>query len=78
VDDGVYYGSGKGLRTSKYILAGFQKAGLSPFSPISVLSTLEMFDVTPNAIRTPTTPNRDKSALKTMLLASSPPNGTDI
>jgi hypothetical protein len=60
------------------ILAGFRKAGLSPFSPITILSNPEMFDITPDTLYTPTTPKRDKSALETTLLASSPPDGTDI
>ena len=37
-----------------------------------------MPDPTPDPFRAPTTPEREKSALETTLLASSPPLGTDI
>ena len=60
------------------ILSGFRKTGISPFSPITVLSTLEMLDITPDSLRNPTTPKRNRTPLETTLLASSPPPETDI
>jgi len=60
------------------ILSGFRKAGIFPFSPITVLSSLEMPNPTSNPSRNPTTPERNLSALETTLLASSPPAGTDV
>ena len=63
---------------SSSILSGFRKTGISPFSPITVLSTLEMPRPTPGPSYNLTTPERRVSALETTLLASSPPLETDI
>lgn len=60
------------------ILSGFRATGISPFSPITILSTLEM----PEASRTPL-PSIDglpttTTLLDRSLLNSSPPKGTEL
>lgn len=64
--------------TQRNILSGFRATGISPFSPITILSTLEM----PEASRTPP-PSTDglpttTTLLDRSLLDSSPPDGTEL
>ena len=64
--------------TTSNILSGFRATGISPLSPITILSTLEM----PEAPRTPG-PLIDGQSTATCLLdrsllASSPPDGTEL
>lgn len=59
---------------SSSILSGIRKTGIFPFSPITILSTLEMPPSSSTELRSPTTPK----ALETTLLTSSPPLDTDI